>query len=245
MRYAQRFKDILMGKKPKDEMILTQEELEGEIPPSDSDDKPVTEPTEEIINDKDQDKSDKKSEKPKEEEKPEIISAKYECSFAPMGESNTRLIHKYEGEEYTYDIKMKNKIYELPEDLLKPGKNETEEKEKASIRKRTREALLANGFEDVTVITSKKTLDIKTGKYIYRAIHPEQSPKNRINCTISLALIGDDNRPMFHKSGPNAGKQIYEEVHVIEGIAQTEDKLVYQGLIDAGFVELEKIEKEE
>jgi len=209
--------------------VLTQEEIEkdgGLVPPS-------------IVEDQTDEKSDKDPGKELDKESIKEIPKKtkpdihFECSYAPMGISNIAFDHVFEGKKYNYKLQLENKIYVLPKNL-----DETE-------KKRTRAALKANGFIDVTVIQAGAKFDKKTGKLIYNVMHPEHTSKNRINGSISLVLVGDDNKPMFHKKGPQKGQQVVEQVNIIEGKVTTLDPKIYEALLKAGFYNAGKIEIEE
>jgi hypothetical protein len=149
---------------------------------------------------------------------------KFECGFAPGGCSNTVLKHRYEGKDYTYNISMENKIYILPSGL---SKEET---------KRYRKALMDNNFIDVTVNTGVK-FDPETGDYIYKAMHPEHTERNRINATMGLSLY-EDGKPVLDDKGIQKSKQI----SIVDGLVVTSDKMVYEALIKAGFLHAGRIE---
>lgn len=157
------------------------------------------------------------------------IQERFECGFAPGGNSNIAFIHKYQGVDYKYDLKLVNRIYILPKGVI------------GEERLRLRAALKANGFADITVIKSGAIFDKQKGTYIYTVMHPDHTSRNRVNGTISLALMGDNGKPMFDPEG----KQIAKQVTIQNGIVKTEDKDIYKALLTAGFVSGGKIEKEE
>ena len=166
------------------------------------------------------------------EEKKKIVDEIYEAGFALPGESTVAFVHKWiDGKEYKYNLVLDNKRYAIS--------NELKEDEKDRIRT----ALKANGFVDVTVIESGAVYDKNKKEYIYRVIHPEQNPKNSINGVIALVLYGDDGKPVYYKDGVNAGKQKQVQVNITDGIVQTDDKMIYEALLKAGFVTTKTIEK--
>lgn len=142
------------------------------------------------------------------------VEVKFECGFAQPGESTVAFTHK----DKTFNLSLKNKIWILPDTF--------DDTEKAVYR----EALLANGFMDVTVNHGIK-FDKETGKCTYKAMHPDHTDKNRINATIGLNLIGDDGKPIYDKNG----QQKTAQATICEGIVITQDKLIYEALIKAGF----------
>lgn len=156
------------------------------------------------------------------------VEVKFECGFAPAGESTISFTHKYMDDEYKYNLKLNNKIYILPNDLSEADK------------KRYRAALRANGFMDITVIESGAVFNKKKGCMQYQLIHPEHSARNRINCNISLAMVDESGRPKSDK----LGKQISKQISVIEGIVDTDDPDVYEALLKAGFLTAKISEKE-
>ena len=129
--------------------ILTKEELKKEekvkvSSPSNKPDK--KQPKKEVI-------------KPKKEvnllKEKQDVEVKFECGFAPGGESTIAFLHKWEGKEYKYNLSLNNKIYILPSNLT------GEEK------RRYRAALRANGFMDITVIESGASFDDKENEYVF------------------------------------------------------------------------------
>ncbi len=163
-----------------------------------------------------------KSKKLSPEKDPGILKTKkpvkFECGYASNGSTNTVIIHKYEGKEYTYNIAMENKIYILSDKLSK------EEKQ------RYRTALLDNNFIDITVNTGVK-FDQETGDYTWKVMHPEHTERNRINANIGMNLY-ENGKPVLDDDGNQKSKQ----VEICEGLVKTTDKLVYEALIKAGFL---------
>ena len=162
-------------------------------------------------------------------EKKQDVGLKYECGFAPLGNAKIAFVYKHEGVERKYNLDLINKIYTIPKDLT--------EKELVILKK----ALKANDFKDITVLNSGIVFDKQKGKYIYKAVHPDYTDKNRINGTISLVLLADNGKPMADKDG----KQIIKQVTILEGIVITEDEKVYTALLKAGFRSLGKKEVDE
>lgn len=167
---------------------------------------------------------DKPGETPVVPKAKEKTSVQFECGFAPNGSSNTVIVHKYEGKEYTYNISMENKIYIIPEKLSEEEK------------KRTRAALLDNNFIDVTVNEGVQ-FNPETGDYIYKAMHPEHTERNRINATMGLTLY-ENGKPVLDEKG----HQISTQVEILNGLVTTTDKQVYEALIKAGFLHAGRIE---
>jgi len=157
----------------------------------------------------------------------------FECAYAPMGKSNIAFEHTFEGKLYIYNLTLENKIYTFPKDI---DQNE---------KKRTRAALKANGFVDVTTIEAGVQFEKKTGKLIYNVMHPEHTQKNRINGSVSLVLVDENNKPMYYEKGPKKGQQVSEQVNIIEGKVTTLDPKIYEALLKAGFYNAGKIEIEE
>ena len=143
---------------------------------------------------------------------------KFECGFAPAGNSTVSFVHKFKGDEHTYNLNLENKIFILPDKL---DDKETE---------RYRAALTANNFIDVTVNIGR-SYNKSTGKYTYKAMHPEHTDRNRINCTMGITLLDDKNKPVVDKN--NQLKT--QNVNIVEGLVVTGDKTVYNALIQYGF----------
>lgn len=158
---------------------------------------------------------------------------KFECGWAPSGKANISFLHTYEGKEHKYNLTLKDRVFILDEKMSK--------EEKA----RYREALRANGFIDITVVKSGVYFDKTKKTYIYTAIHPEHCQKNQVNGSISLLLLDDEDKPMVYKTGPKAGQQIVNQVNIVDGRVKTENVLIYEGLIRAGFYSGAKTEKKE
>lgn len=184
-------------------------------------------------------KIEKKKLETKEKEKPvesieEVLKHEhvFQCSFAPMGESKTVFMHKYNGKEYRYELTMKNRIYTLPADMSKEDKA------------RYREALRDNGFVDITVIN--RGIIVRDAKnYEFRAVHPEHTERNPINCNLSFNIEDDSGNPMYYTDGPKKGMQIVKQISVIDGYVKTDDKQLYQALIKIGFRDAGKREVKE
>lgn len=160
----------------------------------------------------------------KSDKKPAV---EYECGWAPAGKSSTCFEHMYEGKLYKFDIELNNKRYKVPSGM------------KADELKALREVLLLNGFKDVTVCQKAQVFDKVKAKYIYRAVHPEHASKNRINGNLSLVLQNDEGQPMYN----DKGEQITKQVTIVEGVVTTDDEMVYEALLKAGFVNAGKAEK--
>lgn len=143
---------------------------------------------------------------------------KFECGFAMPGDSTVAFDYKYNGTTETYNLSLKNKIYILPEKLTKEEV------------KKYRAALIANNFQDVTVNISA-VFDKQTGKTTYKAMHPEQTDRNRINATIAVILKNAAGKPELDGKGHNKVAQ----VTILEGIVKTDDVRVYDALIKSGF----------
>lgn len=167
-------------------------------------------------NDGNEDKNEDKKEQKAEQAK---ICKTFECSFAPLGESSVAFVHEYQGVKKNYNLKCVDKIYTLPEGL------------EAEDEKRIRKALRDNGFVETTIIQAGVKFDIQKGKYRYRLTHPEQTERNNVNGTIGLVLLDESDRPMFDKDG----KQKTAQVTILNGRAETDDKLIYEALLKAGF----------
>lgn len=163
----------------------------------------------------------------------ENVEVKFECPFAPLGKSKISFLHTYEDEQIKYELDLDNKIYTLPSDLKKEDK------------KRYRKALRDNGFMDVTKINAHVIYDDKKKKYIYMAMHPEHTERNPVNGPIALVLKNDDGMPMYYEKGPNKGKQIIEQVNIINGKVKTDNPMIYEALLEGGFYSAGKIEKED
>jgi len=181
-----------------------------------------------IINESDDVIEEKKPEKKKED-----FECEFECTFAQLGNSNVAFEHVFEGKKYRYQLSLKDKIFILPKDLSKDD------------QKRYRAALRDNGFVDVTVIKSGATVDPESKKLIYHVMHPEHNRKNRINGSIALVMVDDNNKPMYYKTGAKKGQQMVEQVNIIEGKVSTEKKQIYEALLRYGFYSAGKYEIEE
>jgi len=168
--------------------------------------------------------------KPVEKIKPNAV---YECNFAPMGECNVTIIYKQDGREFIKELSLVDKRYKIPEELP--------EEEKVFFRK----ALIANNFTDVTVLDAGTSYDKDQAKLIYKVVHPDQAERNNINGSISLVLLDDNGAPMYHKNGESKGKQIQKQVVITNGKVFTDDKLVYEALLRAGFKHSGTVPKEE
>lgn len=198
---------------------MTAEELEREKTPA----KPKT-------------SGNKKTGSKKNTAKPKVVFA---APYAQMGEARITLIGKYEGEEIVYkNKKLINGKFEIPKNIT-PNQGEKPGKEYVKMRS----ILQQNGFVDVTKTKGGKIDKVKN-KYIYKAVHPEQTDNNNINGKISMVLKDDQGQNLFYKSGKNKGKQITKEVTLINGVAVTDDADVYQALIRSGFYEIGKTVKE-
>lgn len=174
-------------------------------------------------------KSPASSPEKKEESKVENPVYQFECTFAQGGKSRVSFNHVYLKKEYSYKIELDNRVYTLPEFLGSQDIN------------RYRKALTANGFVEITKsIKPPKIPEKKTGKYIYKAIHPEHNSKNRMNCSLGLVMVDDEGNSLFDKDG----KQVTEKVEVENGMVQTSIKGIYQALIKAGFLDAGKTEVE-
>lgn len=170
--------------------------------------------------------------KEKEKKEKKEIKMEFECPFAPGGEGSVSFVHIYEGKEYTYNLKLNNKRYVLPKDL------------KENDIKRYRKALLDNKFMDVTVIDAGfVSFDKEKKEYVYTLVHPEHTQRNRINANIALVLQDNNGRPVIYDKGPDKGKQMVKQVTIVEGIVKTDDVLVYEALLKAGFYSGGKKEK--
>lgn len=154
---------------------------------------------------------------------------KFECGFAPGGKSNVSFVHKYEGIEYNYELNLNNKIFDFPKGLKKED------------AKRFRKALIDNDFIDVTRSRKGVVFNKQTGEYIYKAVHPEHSDRNRVQGNIGLVLFGDNGKPMLDA----LGKQITETVGIENGLVKTDKKEIYESLLKAGFRDAGKEEKRE
>jgi hypothetical protein len=161
------------------------------------------------------------------------IEVKFECGWAPGGKSNICFLHTYENIEYKYELELNNKIYILDNKL------------KDEVKKRYREALRANGFQDITIIKSGAIFDKKKKEYIYKAYHPEHTENRPINGNIPLILIDDDGNFMTYKQGNKKGQQIIKQVVIKNGIVETDNQMVYEALLKAGFYSAGKTEKED
>lgn len=207
--------------------------------PSEKENPPEIKPTDDIPEEKSVvvDDKEKESEIITEEapviEKPVIVEEKkgtlpntvFECPYAQTGECNIALPpHNFEGKVYDYQLTLINKRFVIP--------GEWDEETK----RRHRQALRANGFIDVTVLEAGAVLAADGKKLVYRVAHPDHTDRNRINGKVSLVLMDDNRMPMYHKEGDKAGQQITEEVNIINGMAYTDDKQVYEALLRAGFV---------
>jgi len=171
-----------------------------------------------------------KAEAKQEKEVKKNVDVEFECGFAPAGNSNIAFIHKYQGVDYKYELKLKNKIYILPKDL----------KEEDVQRYRT--ALKDNGFMDVTVIKGGAHFSKKKGVFLYSVMHPEHTSRNPINGNIALVLQDDNGRPLIDEK---TLKTKSKQVTIINGKVTTDDPLIYEALIRAGFYSAGKKEKEE
>jgi len=161
------------------------------------------------------------------------VSIRFTCPYTVMGKSNTTITHVYDGKEYEYQIEMMNRVYTLPEGL------------KGKDLERYKLALKSHGFIDTTRSESDAiVIDDSTKEYIYKVVHPEHTERNRINGTIGLALQDNNGRPISHEKGKLKGQQIIKQVEIENGLVTTEDKLVYEALLKAGFYGAGKIEKE-
>jgi len=154
----------------------------------------------------------------KKKNKPKKSPVKFECGFAPPGNSTVSFNHIYMGDTETYNLSLENKIWIMPETYS------DEEK------KRYRKALLDNNFQDVTVNISAM-FNKQTGKTTYKAMHPEHTDRNRINATIAVVLRDGSGSPALEPSGTQKTAQ----ATILEGIVKTDDKMVYDALIKAGF----------
>lgn len=143
---------------------------------------------------------------------------KFECGFAPPGNSTVSFNCDYLGKTYTYNLSLENKIFIIPEKF-------TDEE-----KKRYRAALLANNFRDITVNHSA-VFNKQTGKTTYKAMHPEHTDRNPINATIAVVLRDNAGRAILDKNE----MQKIEQVTIINGIVKTGDIKVYEALIKAGF----------
>lgn len=148
---------------------------------------------------------------------------KFECGYAPPGSSTTTIVH----DGQTYNLALDNKIWIMPEDF-EPEKVE-----------RYRTALLANNFLDITVNIGV-VFDAQTGEKTYKAMHPEHTERNRINATIALNLVDDNGKQIIDNNGMAKTAQ----VTINQGVVVTNEKLVYEALIRAGFVHVGITEKE-
>ena len=202
--------------------VLTADEIEkegGQVPP--------------IIDEPEKDFEETTNTKTAPIEKKKDIECEFECTFAPMGNSNVAFDHVFEGKKFKYQLSLKNKIFILPKDLT------TDE------QRRYRAALRDNGFVDVTVIKAGAVVDPESKKLIYHVIHPEHNRRNRINGSIALVMVDDNNKPMYHQTGPKKGQQMIEQVNIIEGKVSTEKKQIYEALLRYGFHSAGKDEIEE
>ena len=171
----------------------------------------------------DLEKQKKADNKPKEKKKVKKktvdVNVQFECPYAPMGASNTVLVYKGKKEK-KFEIKMMNKIFEIPKNM--------KEEEKEILR----QLLIDNGFKDITEIHPGVVYDKKKKNYTYAAVHPEHTSQHPITGNISLVMLDDNNKPIIDKE---TGKQITEQVAVIDGLVKTDDKGIYQALLRAGF----------
>ena len=149
---------------------------------------------------------------------PKKSPVKFECGFAPPGDSTVAFDHEFQGKAYNYNLALNNKIWIMPE------KYSDEDK------KRYRAALLDNNFQDVTVNISA-VFNKQTGKTIYKAMHPEHTDRNRINCTTAVVLRDESGNPELEKNG----LQKVEQVTILEGIVKTGNRQIYDALIRSGF----------
>jgi hypothetical protein len=147
----------------------------------------------------------------------EPIDRIFECPFAPLGESNISIVHNFEGQRNSYQLKLVDKRYVVKAD--------------ASNKRELVAALEKEGFRDVTVSNAPAPFVPEVGDLIYRMRHPEYRDNSKLNGSIGLVLVGDDGQPMLDAEG----KQVTKVVKMIGGIVTTDDKLVYEALLKAGF----------
>jgi hypothetical protein len=156
---------------------------------------------------------------PIEPEVKKSIDRIFECPFAPLGEANISIVHNFEGSQNAYKLKLKDKCYTVFGDM------------EAGEKRKLVAALEKEGFRDITVSNVPAPYVFEPGELIYRMRHPEFTEKSRLNGSIGLVLVGDDGQPMLDKDG----KQITKNVTMSGGIVTTDDKLVYEALLKAGF----------
>lgn len=161
--------------------------------------------------------------------KEEQVVYQFECPFAPNGKSRVSFDHEYQGQKYKYIVELENKVYTLPEFF---GPQDVT---------RYRKALIDNNFVEITKSRKGVIKEKKTGKYIYKAVHPEHTMDNRINRTIAMVIFDDQDRPIYDKDG----KQKTEQVEIINGLVKTYNVGIYQALIRSGFLDAGKVEETE
>jgi len=152
--------------------------------------------------------------------KPEVkkpIDRIFECPFAPLGEANISIVHNFEGRRNSYQLKLVDKCYVVKAD--------------ADNKREIIAALEKEGFRDVTVSNAPAPFVPVPSDLIYRMRHPEYTDGCKLNGSIGLVLVGDDGQPMLGEDG----KQVTKNVKMINGIVTTDDKLVYEALLKAGF----------
>lgn len=182
-----------------------------------------TPPLDETTTIENQISEEKNIKKPKvKKEKKEKINMVFECPFAPMGKSSTVIEGTTkEGEKKTYSLPLMNKRYTIPKKITES------EKEKL------RFCLKQNGFLDVTTVSKKGIVYVKNkNAYMYYAIHPAHTDRHPINGNISFVMKDKSGEDVYD----NDGKQITKSVKIKNGIAETDDKDIYNLLLKHNFL---------
>jgi hypothetical protein len=155
----------------------------------------------------------------------------FECATAPLGEANIAFEHNYRGKETLYNLQLMDKRYVIPEDL---GKGLTK-KERIALIEQYRQALRDNGFIDVSLLASGTEVNVETGEWTFKAFHPEHQAKNPINGNIGLGILDKNGKPKMVD-----GKPLIEQVPIVNGIARTKDRDVFNALLEAGLADCGK-----
>jgi len=206
---------------------MAKKNIPGDVPPVENDvtiNPDITENIDSAIVTQEELKKEKEKKEPKKkkeekETKKATGTVQFELPYAPMGNAKTVIQYKFGSEKVKKELKLYNKLYKFPDGLNK--------KESAVLR----QALLDNGFVDISKFDVGTVYNEKEKKYTYSAIHPEHTTRNPMNGNISLAMIDEDGSKMYDKDG----KQICKQVSMINGTIKTDDKAIYQALLRAGF----------
>lgn len=111
----------------------------------------------------------------------------------------------------TEKLKLKDGVYNVP----KSWKKEEKERFKAS--------LIAAGFDDISYTVGQPKPKAPEKKYKYFAGHPDNKDDEKVEGTVAVVVDGEE-----------------LQLQCVKGMIETEDKKLYQALIEKGFYEAKK-----